>query len=776
MNNDISARYKQAESIVQGLLSKQLVLNDAVFPHWIGDSDCFWYQRETNQGKEFRLVDAKAASNQPAFNHQALGEALTRACGKKINAFDLPINSISFTSPAQQISFRAFGKDWEFNIGNNVCHETVGPQVEGLYSPDGKKRAFVRDYNLWIRDIEAEAEYALTEDGTLDYAYAIAAALTGAPSTPAVQAVWSPDSKHLLTYQLDVRQVAPSPTVHHVPHDGSVRPQCTEHKVAFAGDKQVEQYRLLFIDLETRKSHIVDHEPIPVSRFGAGYFSDEKFGWWANDCQRFFFVDISRGAKAIRVVETNIGTGASHTVLEETSDTFVKLSHGILDHPLFLPLPDSDELIWFSERSGWGHLYLYDLTTGKVKNPITEGNWLVREILHVDTKRRELLIQTAGRDPAINPYYRDICCVNLDSGELSTLISGVYDHVVFGPGNLQTKIREAFNQDGGCVNSTSNSGNYVICTRSRVDELPVSLIIDRGGREVLTLEKAESVGLPTDWHWPEPITVKGADNKTDLYGVIYRPPGFSPEKRYPVLDFSCAHQAYSYIPHGAFISGPFCGEPYLLGAAYAALGFVVIAIEVPGMPYRSKAFQDVSYNRLTSVNNFVDRIGGLHQLAKKYPYMDLNRVGLIGCDGITGPVNGLLEYPEFYKVGVMVAFESSQFEPASTVEMFGDLPYCQTENFYAEDQVDSLRGKLLLIHGMLDTVTPPAATFQLIQALQQANKDFDLLLLPNDGHEISSYALRRSWDYLVTYLQGIEPPKSFKLTTAWDHLMGAGTE
>jgi dipeptidyl aminopeptidase/acylaminoacyl peptidase len=299
-------------------------------------------------------------------------------------------------------------------------------------------------------------------------------------------------------------------------------------------------------------------------------------------------------------------------------------------------------------------------------------------------------------------------------------------------------------------------------------------LIDRQGREILTLETADISGLPQGWQWPEPVKVKAADGKTDIYGVVYRPPHFSKEQSYPIIDFSCGHPYFTWVPQGSFINGPCFDAPYLYAAAYAALGFVVVALEGRGTPYRDKAFQDYSYGHITSASAFEDRIEGIQQLASRYPYMDTNRVGITADDGSPAPVQGLLEHPDFYKVGVSICHEDPRFGFATLYEQYQGL--C-TDNdgaeqpARAEDLAQALKGKLLLIHGMLDSFTPVTGTLRLLDALQEANKDFDMLLLPDEGHDIPSYALRRSWDYLVTHLQGIEPPHEFPLSTGLDLLL-----
>lgn len=779
MTDEILTRYQQAQTLEQGILSKRIILNDAVFPHWIGSHECFWYERDTHEGKVYRLVDARAASNEAAFDHKALAGALEAASGQTVNSASLPIKVTNITLVPTKVQFQAFDQSWVFYPDKMTCKLEKISDVETLpanhlCSPDGQKIAFVKDHNLWVRDLINGNERALTEDGNSNSAYATAVAAFGAPCTQAVQAIWSPDSRRLLTYQLNSKQVASTAVVQQVPGDGSIRPQFLECTVAYPGDNSLESYRLLTIDFETGKQQAVLYDPLPVCRGGNGFFSQEKFGWWANNSRQAYFVDVTRGAKTVRVVQLDSQTGNTQVLFEESSDTYIKLSHsiGLYERPLLYPLPDSNELIWFSERSGWGHLYLYDLNTGELKHPLTEGEWLVRNILHIDTERRELIVQTAARDPSVNPYYRDVCKIDLDTGAINPLISGPFEHVVLEPSSSLLTIMGIFSLNSPGVCGTSPSGHYFVVTRSRVNSIPVSLLIDRNGKEILTLEVADPFGLPADWQWPEPVKLTAADGQTEIHGIVYRPPGFSPEKSYPVLDFCCGHPGLSFVPQASFVTGAIYGGSYLECAAYAALGFVVVALEGRGTTYRHKAFQDTSYGDFVSANAFEDRVAGLRQLAEWYTYLDLDRVGIVAYEGVTGPVYGLLQHPDFYKVGVMAALQDSRFEPAFWTEMFEGVDQKQ-EIVFAEALASSLQGKLLLIHGMLDTVKPPAATLRLIDALQRANKDFDMLLLPNDGHEISRYMLRRTWDYLVTHLQGLEPPKEFGLITGMDLLAEA---
>ena len=771
MTDEIVNRYNIAKTLVEGNLAKDLVINDGVFPHWIGNTASFWYQRDTREGKEYRLVDAGAARNSIAFDHAAFARAFSEASGLAVDSRDLPISVIEMTLSPFKIYFEACSKSWIYDAERITCIKAKknSEAEDGLRSPDGKKMVFVRDFNIWLLDLTTGQERALTQGGSRDLPYATAPCVYGQPNLQP-QVIWSPDSKRLLTHQLDLRGVATRRQLLLTQSDDGLQQKLTEHIAAYPGDETVETYRFVSIQIGTDEKQVANYQDISLCRFGLGYFSDEKLGWWGSDSCTAYFVDIERGAKSARVIEFDTNSGSTRSVINETSGTFIRLSHAITERPLFKVLPNTDELIWFSERDGWGHLYLYDLKTGELKRRITEGKWLVRSVLYVDTVRRELLVQTSGRDPSINPYYQDVCRVLIDSSEVIPLACGPYEHVIFGPDSLQTKVRTSFNLDVPGVNGIAPSGDYVVITRSRVDTLPISLLLDRDGTEILKLETTEITGLPKDWCWPEPIAVKSADGEIDLYGVLFRPPGFSEGKTYPVLDFCQAFPYYSSIPQGSFINDPFCGDSYLVGAAYAALGFIVVAVNLPGMPYRDKVFQDASYGYIPSVNAFEDRISSFKQLAQIYPSMDLDRVGIVGCDYLTGAVYGLLEHPEFYKVGVNVAFDDARYGIASMVEMYEGVKVPQRP--YTDELVKSLQGNLLLIHGLCDLDASPLATLQLADALQKANKNFDMILEPEGIHIVSSYALRRTWDYLTRHLLGLEPPKSFKVTTAYDRVFG----
>ena len=779
-------RYQRAQTLMQGFFTHNIVPNSTVYPVWIEGADCFWYEREIQVGEElskwgkgYRLVDAQAVTNTPAFDHDMLATALAEAAGESVDKSHLPIKNVQMTmvpsaTVVSEVAFTAFDRSWVFEPQSSAIKSTDVEVIskDRLISPDGKQVLFSRDYNLWVQDLATGQERALTRDGEEFYCYAVVGNGWGHNMGSGLQARWSPDSSQVFTVQRDTRRVKTLPVVEHVPKDGSVRPKVRHAKVAMQGDDNIPEYRLLAIDVESEKIQAANYRQIPIVRNSWGFFYS-GLGWWGNDSRRAYFVELERDYKTIRVVEFDTHTGSTRVLFEETSSTHISTSLNIDDLPTFVSLPESNELIWFSERSGWAHCYLYDLESGELKNTITQGDWLVRDILSFDANRRELYLQTTGRVLDRDPYYRDLVRVNVDSGELVTLASGDYDLVTV-PSihpDQNTRFAVDLKRCGESTCGVSPRGDFSVITRSRVDSVPVSVLLNRSGEEILEIETADMsplhMSVSKTWQWPEPVKLLAADGKTDIYGVVYRPSDFSPDRSYPVVSHVFNTAELTWVPKGSFTNGPVIGWPYMDAAALAELGFIVVQIDGRGTPFRSKAFYDESYGWSSSASNLEDHVTGIQQLAKRYPYMDLNRVGIYSVPGGPG-IQGLLDYPDFYKVGACAITHDSRLFSYMWGDKFEGLAGPGPKYRHPEANVENLQGKLLLIHGMLDVSAPPAITFRLVEALQKANKDFDLLLLPNVPHAISSYMVRRAWDYLVTHLQGAEPPKEFNLSTALD--------
>ena len=781
-DQSVLARYRRAETLEHEIYNQSMVLNAQIAPHWIGDSDCFWYSRKIRQtgavdiATEYRLVNAKTATHVEAFNHSFLAQALANLTGEEVNPSSLPISGLTLELSPACATFTAFDKRWKFDPVKNTCEEIatdvdLGSEsipIGGSHSPDGKKIAFIRDCNLWVRDLDSGEEKALTQDGERYYAYGVQPesrnlikGLTDYDPFPAavIEAHWSPDSTQLFTFQLDERLVRSLPSMQYVPQDGTVAPTVIERKYALPGDQHIAQYRMLVIDVETGKEVAAQYPPVDDSFLWHCPFSGNR-AWWSGDGRRAYFVDMTRGQKTARVVAFDSRTGAAQVLFEESSETYLDLGLEFESPSMLTALPETNELIWYSERSGWAHLYLYDLTTGQLKNTITSGNWRVRDIVRMDTANRELWLQIAGRVDECNPYNRELVRVNIDNSEKMVLASGNYDYSLH--------KQSVFD----CGLSPTNQ--FLVTNQSRVDTPSVTELRDRNGNILLTLETADIAGVPQGWQWPERVALKADDGTTDIYGLVFRPSDFDPDKTYPVLDFDTTAPFYCNYPTGAFHLG---GDPggnywYTMAASIAELGLIVTLIMGRGTPYRSKGFHDFGYESFTDGCGIVDHVAGIKQLAERYPYMDLNKVGIMKPDApANGAVLGLLNYPDFYKVGVAFSVWDPRLVKQGEV-YHGLTTEADCKQPLWDDLVGNFQGKLLLVAGLIDPYFHRSMTFQLVDAMVKANKDVDLLIAPNGGHGYQvKHAHRRAWDYLVQHLLGSEPPKNFTLQTGFEKLV-----
>lgn len=770
----IMSRYQRAQAILKGCATRSMVRNDTLFPHWIENSECFWYERATKQGREFRLVNAIDRKNEAAFDHGRLASALAQASGKTIDSEDLPVNQVSIKLSPLRVSFLAFERHWIFDVDKNQCNavpESIVSLGEEL-SPDGKRVAFIRDHNLWLRDVNSGEEWAVTFDGVEDYSYGGHNSAWGMSlPVPDQPVLWSPDSKSLLVILRDKRNVQVLPIIDHVPDDGSLRPVLTSTKVAYPGDDHVETFQFLAINTISNESHIANYPSIPagLNNNALDFFS--RIAWWGKDSHFAYFIALERGDRKMHLVEFDTKTGCTRVIFEEESKSHINiLTSDVLCSSAHRILADSNELVWWSERNGWGHLYLYDLESGELKNSITEGNWSVRDVVHVDELRRELIIQTSGRSPDRDAYYRDICRVQIDTGKLTTLYSIDEDSTVHYPESLVVLLESFSNRANAQVQGVAPGGEFLIVTHSRVDQEPKTILLNRDGEEILELESTDVSSLPTDWTWPKPIQVLASDEKTPLYGVLYYPSDFSPDKSYPVIDHTSGAPWLSMVPKGSFNDNhsTYTCMHYFHGAALAELGFIVLQLDSRGTALRGKVFQDESYGWVPDACNSEDHVYAIKQLAKRFPYMDLNRVGSFSLVYHSGLVN-YLKRQDFYKVHVQASLMEERFVGSNlSGDKYQGCDGAEREN--AEDLAKDLTGKLLLIHPMQGTMKncyPVAASLRVIDALQKSNKDFDMLMIPGSNPSYESYITRRTFDYFVKYLLEEEPPKEFDMDASF---------
>jgi dipeptidyl-peptidase 4 len=490
--------------------------------------------------------------------------------------------------------------------------------------------------------------------------------------------------------------------------------------------------KLVVFDIPHRKEIVVGAKPLVQLYYGGPTVE------WFSDSRRLQYREIDRGYTGVRINEVDTNTGATRAVVDEKGSPDFLIDTSIL---VTRAINDGRERIWSSERDGWNHFYLYDTQKGTVENQITKGDWVIRAINYVDEKARALYFTAGGREAGRDPYLRFVYRTNLDGTGLTLLTSENADHAV----------------------SFSPDGKYFVDVFSRVD-LPTASVIRSAhdGRIVMPLEKAD-VGKLTamGWKFPEPFKAKAADGQTDLYGIIWRPTKFDPAKKYPVVE-----NIYTG-PQGAFVPKTFAAY-HNQQQAIAELGFISVFVDGRGTALRSRAFRAFAYHNLGFGAGGDDHITVFKQMAAKYPYMDLSRVGVWGHSaGGYDSTHAILTHPEFYKVAVSSAgCHDNRMDKATWNEQWMGWPvdknYEEVSNYTLAPR---LRGKLFLAHGDVDENVPMPATIKLVDALVKSNRDFDFLIMPNRPHGFGNdpYFVRRRWDYFVKNLLGVNPPSDFQI-------------
>jgi dipeptidyl aminopeptidase/acylaminoacyl peptidase len=433
-------------------------------------------------------------------------------------------------------------------------------------------------------------------------------------------------------------------------------------------------------------------------------------------------------------------TGVVRDVFQEKAATYFESGMGTANWRF---LPASNEVLWLSERDNWGQLYLYDLQTGALKNQITSGEGNVTEVLRVDEKTRQIYFIGVGREKGRDPYFRHAYRVGFDGRNLELLTPADADHDV----------------------SLSPAGRAFVDNFSRPDQQFTSVLRAADGRQVLALEEADiSKLVAAGWKPPIPFTVKARDAATDLYGLMFRPTTFDPSKKYPIIDNIYPGPQTGSVGSRSFSASR--GDTQAL----AELGFIVVQIDGMGTPWRSKKFHDAYYGDMGD-NTLPDQVIGIKQLAQRYPWIDIDRVGIYGgSGGGFATADAMFRYPDFFKVGVSASgnHDNRGYEDDWAEKWQGLLVKKPDGTSNYDDQANqnhaaNLKGKLLLAHGTMDDNVPPNNTLLVVDALIKANKDFDLILFPNRSHGLGeAYMIRRRWDYFVEHLLGAVPPKEYE--------------
>lgn len=713
----------------------QWLTRDIAFPaQWDADGKHFHYRKTVPSGFAFVEIDAATREKRPAFDNAAVAKGLTALLGRPIDAQKLPFEGFAFADDRRAITMSVDYAPVRCVLATATCERVVSrrrPRGFGVVrdlsvpalndphaSPDGKFEALVLDDNIVVRAKGGGAEAWRSQDGSPGDFYD--------PETIA----WSPDGRYVALFRVRpgyrriVTRVVAAPP-------GEVQPRVVQQLYPKPGDAVDQERPVIF---ETASGRRIDVDP---ALFPNPYYLEDLT--WRKDGRSFAFGYMRRGFQQARVIAVDAATGRAHAAVSEDARTFVFRDaiwlHDVKD--------EGRELIWASERDGWRHLYLIDGASGRVKRQITRGDWVVRDVARVDDAQRRIWFSASGVTPGEDPYHKHWFRVDFDGRNLVRLTDGDQTHEArFSP-----------------------HGTTFVDVRSRTDVPEVAELRDAmTGRVVATLEQGDASALTAaGFRPPQPFVAKGRDGKTDIWGLVVRPRDFDPAKRYPVIENIYAGPHDSFVPKGFWPFGLFSGGDKAMGMQQLAdLGFVVVMIDGMGTANRSRAFHDVAWKNMSDMG-FPDRIAWMKALAKTDPSLDLTRVGLYGGSaGGQNTLNGLLFHPDFYKAGVAFAgcFDNRMDKIDWNEQWLGwpvDRSYLDASGVI---HAGKLRGKLLMVVGEQDSNVDPASTMQVVDALIRADKDFELLVIPNGEHAAGrttgpvEYGQRRTYDFFLRTLRG----------------------
>lgn len=740
--------YTRAEQLLPWHANTR-IYGDAVDPSWYPDSTHFWYRTNTRAGAEFVVVDAARNTRGLMFDNARLARAMTIVSDTSFDPRKLPVQGFRFGDDGTNtrvIQFNAIKRRWTCDIVEYACttKDTSASEVPFVLSPDKKWEAFVHRNNVFVRSRGGRDSTQLTTDGVEDWSYGLTAlrpqqALKPSPRRPQIR--WSPDGKRLAVSRTDERKVG---RMYYI-SSTSQRPRMFSQPYALPGDSIVPVPQLYIIDVATKQVRQAKIAPVPSQLQAGGSARDSL---WTEGSDKLHVSYLTRASKSAYLAEVDASTGEATVIAKDTGKTYVELNQG--DPTSWYVTRDGQQSIWWSERDGWAHLYRIG-RDGRVINQITSGPWSVGAVQHVDERARTIYFTARGREAGRNPYYAHLYRVGFDGSGLTLLTP----------------------EDGNHRISFSPTGRWFVDAYSTIETAAVSVLRSSDGRIVRRLEEADISDLKASgWRPAQTFTAKARDGVTDLYGVMYLPSNFDPAKHYPIVD-----NIYPGPQVGSVGTWGFKGGSET--QAIAELGFVVIQLDHMGTPFRSKAFHDSYYGNFTD-NGLPDHVAVIKQLATRYPYIDVDRVGIFGhSGGGFASTDAILRYPEFYKVAVAGSgnhdnrtyniYWAEKYQGLLTKDTLR-----KTDNFASSANAalaKGLQGKLLMMHGDMDDNVSPAMTIQMVDALIKANKSFDLIIAPNRPHSLNEpYFIRRRWDYFVENLMGAKPPHDYEITRP----LGAG--
>jgi dipeptidyl-peptidase 4 len=788
----------------------KFIFDTAVVPHWLENDDRFWYSYETSQGKKFYLVDPVRKTKSPLFDNAKMAAMLTNMLRIPYDAQHIPIKNpkaikkdtvlqfevevpkeavIPSTKPEDKTAEKEQADkdktkdadkekeppsktktlyfEYELATGKLTRLEGYEPPKKPRWasiSPDEKTIIFARGFNLFVMDAENYAkaqkkeddqtivETQFTTDGVENFSYA--RRLTDEdrreikkndkdkrdPRTPPVNIAWSKDSRKFSLIRADQRKVADLWVINSL---SNPRPTLETYRYAMPGEVNVNQYELYVFDRESKARVVVKTEKFKdqsLSMHTAELSArarelDKTTPQWVSDTSdKLYFNRLSRDMHRLDVCVANTETGEVKTLIEERLNTYIE------SKPLRL-INNGQELIFWSERDGWGHYYLFD-ADGKLKNQITSGEYVCDSIEGIDEKSRTIFFSAVGREAGEDPYYSHFYRINLDGNGLKLL----------NPGDASHNVNE------------SDSNKYFVSTASKVNTAPKSVLYDMLANPVLELETTDlSTATEAGFKFPETFKVKADDGITDLYGVMYKPYDFDPNKKYPII-------AYVYPgPQTESVTKTF--SPRNANVALAQFGFVVIEVgNRGGNPQRSKWYHTYGYGNLRDYG-LADKKAAIEQLARRYSYIDIDRVGIYGHSG-GGFMStaAMLVYPDFFKVAVSSSgnHENNVYNKEWSEKHHGVKETADKDgNVKFEYSIDknselakNLKGHLMLATGDIDDNVHMAGTLRMADALIKANKRFDMFVIPGKRHgyaDATDYFFWVRADYFCRYLIGDSP-------------------
>ncbi|MEZ5492307.1 MAG: DPP IV N-terminal domain-containing protein [Gammaproteobacteria bacterium] len=748
-----SADYQRAEQFLGAHTAERVY--DVILAQYWQDDDRLVYRKRTPEGLNYIVMNPADLSKVALFELDRLAPLLSQHSEQELDARELELSQIELEDSTQVVFFSHDGARYRLDLADYTLQAIEKSAFDEFLSPDGSKAVYIDNYNLWLRDTESNELTQLTFDGEPDYGYGTNNAGWTRRDGPVL--LWSPDSNSIATFRHDGRRVGDM-----VVYSTEVgHPELDVWKYPLPGDEHIfmiervvihlgEAPRLVRLNMppDPHRSSTSDH----IAGRG-GLFLDVE---WSDDSAQLAFVSSSRDHKTATLRIADPDTGEVREVFTETAETYYESGSRTANWRV---LPARDEFLWFSEQDNWGHLYLHDLASGSLKRQLTSGPWLVVQLQQVDHSREQLYFTGSNRESG-DPYYHYLYRINLDGSELVNLTPEPAHHEV----------------------TWSETGEYFVDTWSTPVQPPRSVMRSRSGDVLMELEVADIGALEAGgWVPPVPFSVKARDQQTDLYGLLYKPSNLDEARRYPVLNYLYPGPQSGSVGSRAFQASRRDKQ------ALAELGFIVVEVDAMGTPGRSKSFHDVYYGNMGD-NGLPDQISMIRQLAGRYPWMDLERVGIWGhSGGGFASTAGILRYPDFYKVAVSGAgnHDNRNYEDdwgekwqglletypeTNPTEGDGSQVATNYDNQANQLLVDRLQGKLLLAHGMMDTNVHPSNTLLVVEALIEAEKDFDLLVLPNASHGFGNdrYFMKRRWDYFVEHLKNTDPPESFRFSDKID--------